>query len=502
MNERTLIDFLGLQNKWWESKKQFPIHRINKFKRSDYAYLKDNLLYSEEATVITGPRGVGKSTILLEIIRKLLGYGDELGEKDDLNKIPLPPDQGNVNNRRIIYVTFEEESLQKIKITDVLKIYAKYVLKEDISQLSEKIYVFLDEIQNVNDWGTQIKIIQDLKYPIKIFISGSSSVNMLNESSKAARRVDVYPMYPLKFSDYVKYKINDKNLNNTINEFKKYRAEFFNSIEKNNPQQIYDKFLQTYIDLKTWQIKIELLFEEYIIKGGYPGLMKIDSYVRCATKLRNTFWLGFHKDLVLSKGIKNPKAVKELTEYVSSISSCETNNTSLMKKSKAASNQDTLKNYMYHLEQAFLIKESHRHSKDITRKSSSFKIYLVDIAIRNMLQSKMNELLLKDQTELGFALETLIFDHSSRLFHKIRPDAPLSYWKDSKSNLEVDIILKLNGHSLPIEVKKSDSPSLSDVRGLQSFCKDDVTGIVVCGKRLSLEGNIIFVPHWLFTLLC
>ena len=79
----------------------------------------------------------------------------------------------------------------------------------DISQLKEKIYIFFDEIQDI-EWGNQIKAIQNLNYPIKIFISGSSSISMTNEVSNAVRRVNFYSMHPLKFSDFLRYKINDK----------------------------------------------------------------------------------------------------------------------------------------------------------------------------------------------------------------------------------------------------------------------------------------------------
>ena len=94
-----------------------------------------------------------------------------------------------------------------------------------------------------------------------------------------------------------------------------------------------------------------------------------------------------------------------------------------------------------------------------------------------------------------------------RLHHKLRPGMPLYYWKSrerkaGETGNEVDIILKLNGHKIPVEVKKADTPSLSDLKGLRMFCEDKIPGIVSCGKRLDLEDNILFLPHWLLIMIC
>lgn len=362
---------------------------------------------------------------------------------------------------------------------------------------------FFDEIQNVGDWGTQIKVLQDLHYPIKVLISGSSSVNLINEASKATRRVDLYSMYPLKFCDFLRFKLNDDpEFVKVLERMKDFRIDLFRLCKENDAKSIHDKFLTFYTDLKHWQTKIEIFFQEYIIKGGYPALLNLDDFQKGSQILRNTFWLGFHKDLVLSKEIGDPPGMISLTEYIASISSCETNYTSLMTHSGATTNTGMLKKYLYYLENAYLVSISNKVSHTQTKRGSSFKIYLSDIAIRNMIQGLMNELLPNNQSEFGLTIETLVYDHALRLYFKIRPKMPLLYWKDKRSDKEVDILLKLNSHMLPIEVKKADSPSLSDVSGLRIFCSNNLPGIVVCGKKIALEENIIFMPHWLFILLC
>jgi len=488
MNERTLIDILALQNRWWYGKDDFPFNKTHELKRSDYYFLAQKVLESKEAIVLCGPRGVGKSTVMFEIIKKLLGFNENQNQKKD--------------PKRIFYVTFDDAGLKKFTLLELLTIYSKYILKENVSKLSKEIYVFFDEIQNVDEWGSQIKTIQDLQYPIKFFLSGSSSVAMLNESSKSARRIFKCSMYPLKFSDFLRFKINEDSFEKVLKNCAEIKSNFLKSFSTNDPGLLFDTFLGYYNLLKPWQTKIEIYFQEYIIKGGYPEFVNNDDYIEIASKLNQTFTLGFHKDLVLGKGIGDPKGMKDLIDYISSISSSETNLTSLMNNSGATTNTGMLKKYLYHLENSFLVNSSYKYSKGATKSRPNFKIYLTDIAIRNMLQGLLNEILLKESNQIGFVLETLVFDHFLRFFFKLSPGLRLNYWKNKK-NQEVDIILPMNGKSIPIEVKNSDSPDIRDLKGILSFCqKNKVPGVVSCGKELSMNKNLVFIPHWLLILIC
>lgn len=309
-------------------------------------------------------------------------------------------------------------------------------------------------------------------------------------------------MLPLKFADYLRYKIASEEFTKTIKLIKESRNELIENFRQANAKKVYEKFLQLYAELKPWDTKIQLYFDEYLIKGGYPGLFGIDDYRKASEKLNQAFWLGFHKDLAQAKGLGDPAGMKRLSEYIASISSCETNYTSLMTNSSVGGNTDIIKKYLYHLEMAYLIKESHRFQGNLSKRSSTFKIYMADIAIRNMLVGLMNELLLKDQTQCGNAIESLIFDHLIRLNYTLNGGTEMYYWKDSKNDKEVDIVLDFKTFEIPVEVKKSDEPPLNDVAGLLSFCENKKVGVVSCGKKLALEKNIVFVPHWLLSMIC
>lgn len=501
MNEKTLIDFLSLSNPWWQGDRNFPLDRTHPIKRTDFYYLWQRRLLEEEALLICGPRGVGKSTVMYEIIRELLNI-DRVTSNMMKQGGGEPHIIEPVMGKRILYISFEDPILKKFNLQDILTIYAKYVLQEDIAKLSGKIYAFFDEIQNIENWGDQIKAIYDRNFGIKFFITGSSSVALKNESAKAARRLSSYSMHPLKFLDFMRFKITDSKFSEIMKIIKKVRWEILEAVKNNNPQKVYDNFIELYLGLKPWQTQVELGFKEYIIKGGYPKYVNEGDLQKISSKLNETFKLGFHKDLVLGGNIGDPKGMENLTTYIASISSSETSYNSLIENTRAASNSDHMRKYLYHLQTSFLVEESNKYSPSIKKQVRGFKIYLVDIAIRNMLQGVLNKLFESDTTQQGLTLETLIFEHSLRLFHKMRGAYPMQYWKGSRDQ-EVDIVLQLNGVGLPIEVKHSDEPSYQNLSGLKAFTKKyNVPGLVVCGKKLELKENIIFLPHWLYCIIC
>lgn len=68
MNEKTIIDFLSLQNKWWYKKEYFPERKIHEIKRSDFYYLNSIFLSEERALVLVGLWGLGANSNLLNKI--------------------------------------------------------------------------------------------------------------------------------------------------------------------------------------------------------------------------------------------------------------------------------------------------------------------------------------------------------------------------------------------------------------------------------------------------
>ncbi|MCL4411356.1 ATP-binding protein [Candidatus Marsarchaeota archaeon] len=137
-------------NDWWldgsisdSLAKSYRRHAFAEFRRLFDAY--------REVLVITGLRRVGKTTIIYQQI-------------SDLLKEHAP--------REILYFTFDYGA---VPITDILDAYRKLT---DVDWKHQKFFLFLDEVQKLAGWSSQVKMLYDSFPNIKIVVSGSASLEL------------------------------------------------------------------------------------------------------------------------------------------------------------------------------------------------------------------------------------------------------------------------------------------------------------------------------------
>ncbi len=175
-----LAENLRRQNPWWSAE---PAPPVPPFHRWAYRRL-FRLLHAglSPATVVRGPRRVGKTVLLRQIIRELLAEG--------------------VDPRRILYVPFDELPSRMGLMEPVLAIarwHEKNILKKSYhAAASEKqtAYLFFDEIQNLDWWAPQIKHLVD-NYSVRAMLTGSSSLRIEAGSDSLAGRITTVDLGPL-----------------------------------------------------------------------------------------------------------------------------------------------------------------------------------------------------------------------------------------------------------------------------------------------------------------
>lgn len=135
---------------------------------------------------IVGPRGVGKTTMLLQYIKK---------------NLPL------------------NESLY-IAVDSIY--FAKHSLSETVDQFVKNggKYLFVDEIHKYDNWSQELKHIYDLYDNLKVVFSGSSILDIYKGSADLSRRAPIYEMQGLSFREYLKlfhnYNINRYSLDEIL----------------------------------------------------------------------------------------------------------------------------------------------------------------------------------------------------------------------------------------------------------------------------------------------
>jgi uncharacterized protein len=226
-------------NPWWEGKSIKKV--INR------PYYTEQILNRKDKIidVLTGARRVGKTFILYDLINLLIKSG-------------LKP-------HKILYVSAELPKIAKLSITNIVNDY----YKARSIKATEKTYIFIDEIQEIENWQLEIKYLYDHK-KIKFFLTGSSGLVLGKETAKLTGRFINTHIFPLSFREYI--------------EFKKIKA--------------------TKVNYR--------LAQKYLDNGGYPEqvLKKNDSL------LIQTAESIMFRDLLSHYGIRNPAILKDLLQLL------------------------------------------------------------------------------------------------------------------------------------------------------------------------------------------
>lgn len=125
--------------------------------------------WNGHALGLVGPRGVGKSTMLLQYIKKNLDLNDSLYVSAD-------------------YLYFASHTLVD--------------LADRFYKMGGK-HLFIDEIHKYEGWSTEIKQIYDSYSDLQLIISGSSILEITKGMADLSRRVPIYEMQGLSFREYL-----------------------------------------------------------------------------------------------------------------------------------------------------------------------------------------------------------------------------------------------------------------------------------------------------------
>ncbi len=480
MDELEILRILNKYNPWWNNK-EIPPSKTSEFKRGDF-YIVRGLLEKREIVSVIGPRRVGKTIVIHQLIQDLLN--------------------SETDPKRILYLSIDEFELQKggAEIKDILEVYSKYTIKKPLDSLDETHYLFLDEIQEIPSWEKILKNWYDLGYKLKFIISGSSSIWIHKGTEESLLgRIKTTVMMPLKFSEVLRYrKIIPEDF------YKKrldLRYALINAVEENN-SEIFMKSVEEFMG-QMIRIKDNILIElnRYIIVGGYPEFLDEDDYSKISESVRDKIKLIFFKDIIRYFKIRNPTVFEDLFRFISKSSGGSFN---LAKTAEFLDIQrPTLKDYLKYLTKAYLIRNSQFYS--VSRKvriRKQDKIYVLDAGVRNAMIDYLDETLLKNPEELGKVAESILFDHLVRLKFNLDkgPEPEIFYWKDKK---EIDFVLTVKRKPVPIESKFRKKIKDDVYSTMEEFIEKYKApfGIIITKDGFAIKGKIIEIPFWAFLLM-
>ena len=329
--------------------------------------------------VITGMRRSGKSMILKLIQEELQNIG--------------------IVKENIIYMNFE--SLTFMDIKDFEALY-KHII-EKTSDKKEKIYILLDEIQEVKGWEKAINsFLVDLD--VDIYITGSNANLLSSELATyiAGRYVEI-KIYPLSFQEYI---------------------DFVSENNKENP------------------LSLDEYFTQYLNFGGLPGIhifnYNKEEIYQYLVDVYNSILL---RDVIARNNIRDIELLERVVLYImdniGNIFSAKSISDFLKNQGRKLS-VETIYNYLKALENAFIISKVQRY--DIKGKNileTQEKYYLSDLGFRN---AKLGY----QSNDISSYLENIIFLELLRRKYKVNVG--------KKNNKEIDFIANLRDENLYLQV--------------------------------------------------
>lgn len=428
-------------NPWWnDPAKGFT--NLPTFHRPIFDSLSEELKTVPQILSITGPRRIGKSTLLYQLLQKLIGNG-------------IPP-------QHLIYYSFDDPvlSASRVKVDELIDQVMKQALKQkDVGPT----YLFLDEIQRLERWELYLKKYYDLKYPIKVVISGSASSPIFKKSRESLLgRVKDFHLLPFSFREYALYSLQQNE--KLLDEVKKlYELGTTAQGMFAEDPSVQTKKVSLSAPSQELQTQLDSLLQQYFLEGGFPEVWTLPTWVAKQEYLYdNQVKKVIYENLILAAEFRKPELLKRFYISLLEMPGREISVQTVVKETDVAATQ--IEKYLPLLEMTDLVyRISKFRTKPLRVRKGLMKFYLVDLALRNAVL-RLNETLLTDEAMLGLYAENLVF----LALKKWRGTIQMDYYRERHG--EVDFIVHCGPHRfLPVEVKYRNEIKSGDFCGLHKF---------------------------------
>ena len=309
----------------------------------------DEIHWDSRLIAIIGARGVGKSTLIRQFIKK---------------NYP-------VYDRSVLYCSLDSVYFSTHTILDLV---------EDFSMNGGK-RLFFDEVHKYMNWSREIKEIYDLYPDIKVVISGSSLLHILNADADLSRRCIKYTMSGLSFREFLR---------------------FYTGIEikRTNIEDIIENPAPLCSEVNNLCKPVEQ-FKKYLAYGYYPFYIEnSDNYYTRIEQVTN-FVIETELPLLRRVDVTNVRKIKALVSIIASSIPFELDASKLSRA--IGTGRDTVVEYLKHLEDARIFNLLYSDAHSVGKLTRPDKIYLENPNLLYALSS--------NEVSIGTARETFVVNH-------------------------------------------------------------------------------------------
>lgn len=278
-----------------------------------HRYIYNRINWNSRMIGLTGPRGVGKTTLVLQYIKE------------------------NLPVETSLYVTAEDFYFADHRLLDLADIFVKGGGK----------HLFIDEIHRYKDWSKELKLMYDYHPELQVVFTGSSVLDINKGIADLSRRATMYHMQGLSFREYL---------------------QLFHDLTF--PVYSLQEILQLKVEMPS-RFRPYQFFPDYLRRGYYPFLSE-DQYIHIQQILN----LALETDIPQYAGmnVSTGRKLKQLLAIIAKSVPFKPNISSIATALNVSRN--SVADYCLYIEEAGLIAQLRDDTSGIRGLGKVEKIYL------------------------------------------------------------------------------------------------------------------------------
>ena len=480
-----LIHRLNQMNPWWNA--DAPLI-VPKFKRSIFYTLHQRLTDCETGHKpflgLRGPRQVGKSTIMEQLIQTLI-YDKRLVEPKQVLRVLFDTPGMQLNNPILTIVRWFEESVAKDTFNNLW-------------QQNKPVFLFFDEVQDVPQWSQQLKAIIDVQM-CKALITGSSALMLLRGQESLPGRLDAYHLNPLSLPEVA-------GLQNI-------------AFLPSRKQTVYSDFVKKefWKELSNFtNLFLDDTFKRYCDLGGYPycqagkenTLAERNNFLKNNVTIRtidHDLGVGMGRGTGISRNLLNSTVLRNifmiLCKYTGKSVAYGTLQSEIAKSTGASINNDQLCRLLAMFDNSLLVRIIHPSQHRFEGAKTQIKPCLCDHTIRAAWLAE--EVSLYESTPNEDMAGSIVEGMVGYLLSSI-DGIGVSYLPAKGEQGEIDYIIEIGDKHIPVEVKYRNTLP-HQFNALEHYVSRPVNnapfGLVITKDKSWIRDHIIAVPFKNFLLL-
>jgi len=480
------------QNPWWKHGKRFSQFDKNLkeaktkpvfFNRKQIELDKGNIY------VLRGPRQVGKTTYLKDLIKKLIDKGT------------------NPNN--VLYLS-SDFFISRTELRNAVT----YFMEKNID--TSDLYIFIDEVTSIKDWNLELKYLSDsgIIGKTRILTTGSNASALRKKGELLPGRGlegNEYYMRPLSFREFILQAIGtikdttkEKEFRDSLNELQSVLRRI--SV---NLGSTFNKLPEALHSITPFKRELGYLFDIYLRYGGYPFV--VNEYL--AQKLRAN---GFSIDSKLSEVFVRDiigdliKLGKQETLIRQILREVITKYGSRYSFSKLANDigitHVTTIDYLEALEESFIL--TVLYAFDFNKKELKFKgdkkIFFQDPFVFHSIKSFLTgrdvkeiiEETMQNEESVGKIVEGIVSSHltMNQEIPIMKETRTFLWFYYNTRGKEIDNVLRINDVFSAIEVKYQRKVTAGDVWKVPHVKEY----VILTKEDLKMDGKVLLAPADMF----